>query len=231
MTLNDVISKWGGCTRCALHGSRANAVVCSSFTNKPGENEPLVLVIGEAPGASGDELQEGFAGRSGQFFRSEILNVAGARLAFFANVVCCRPPRNRDPLSEEIKACEQHLADLLVVLCPDVVLAVGRLAAREVMGRRFKAVLGGAKVVTIPHTVRTLRLMKARRDPEFERCVVVVRDALRAQAQESESLVVDDKSLVHKHIPVRAGEWVNEDGEEVEELWVCSECAEVVVTV
>jgi len=224
-----VISEWNDCKRCRLCEGRTNVVVCSPMLDDPAEDDPLLLVIGEAPGAKEDELCQGFVGASGQRLRENVLRAAGARMVFFANVVCCRPPGNRDPEPDEVEACASHLVELAGALQPEAVLAVGRFAGREVMGRSFRKAIGDAATATIRHPAWVARLAKNRQAAEWAKCVSAVRELIGAKSPAgNEKKPVLGDVTDHTHEPVHAGAWVDKHGNEIEELWVCQACGEVV---
>lgn len=119
------------CTRCRLHEQRRNAVF--------GEGNPAaeVLFVGEAPGANEDQTGRPFVGPAGQLLE-RILNAAmGLRRedVYIANVNKCRPPGNRDPQPDEVAACLPYLTEQIRAVGPRVVVALGRVAAHNLLGR------------------------------------------------------------------------------------------------
>jgi DNA polymerase len=118
------------CSACSLAGGRTRVV--------PGEgvSKPLVLVIGEGPGADEDAAGRPFVGKAGQLL-DRILSGVGLsrdRNCFIANVVKCRPPGNRDPLPAEIAACFPFLEQQIDLLKPLTILALGRVSANTLLG-------------------------------------------------------------------------------------------------
>ena len=90
-----------------------------------------ILMIGEAPGEEEVKQGKGFVGQSGQELDAYLRRAKVPRkTCIVTNLVRCRPPDNRDPTNEEVSCCSQHLEDLLVQYKPQVVIAVGRYAAR-----------------------------------------------------------------------------------------------------
>lgn len=112
-----------GCTACPLHRSARQAV--------PGEGsgEAGIFFLGEAPGYNEDVQGRPFVGAAGQLL-DELLAGIGLdrRRVFITNVVRHRPPENRDPLPEEVQACDVWLRRHLGVLKPRVVVTLGRHA-------------------------------------------------------------------------------------------------------
>ncbi len=111
------------CTACPLHRSARQAV--------PGEGsaESGIFFLGEAPGYNEDQQGRPFVGAAGQLL-DELLAGIGLdrRRVFITNVVRHRPPENRDPLPDEVAACDVWLRRHLQVLRPRVIVTLGRHA-------------------------------------------------------------------------------------------------------
>ena len=88
-------------------------------------DSPLVLV-GEAPGRKEDEQGKPFVGSAGKLLDGmlEEAHLERSKL-FITNIVKCRPPKNRRPLSEEVRACSAHLETLLGIISPRVIAPMG----------------------------------------------------------------------------------------------------------
>lgn len=116
------------CTRCPLHESRTQTVF------GVGNMDADWLIIGEAPGAEEDRRGEPFVGRAGQLL-DEMLRAAGQsrNQVFIANILKCRPPNNRDPEADEAIACRGYLERQIALLKPKIILAVGRVAAQQLL--------------------------------------------------------------------------------------------------
>ena len=101
-TLNEKILK---CDRCKLCRGRKQAVPGIGVTH------PLVMVIGEGPGADEDEQGIPFVGKAGQLLDKMLIaiNLSRNTNCYIANIVKCRPPANRDPLPEESASCMPFL--------------------------------------------------------------------------------------------------------------------------
>jgi DNA polymerase len=121
--------------------------ICEAATNiVPGEGNPDadVLLVGEAPGASEDQLGRPFVGRSGKLL-DELLEAAGLERddVFITNVVKARPPGNRDPKADEVAHYLPWLEDQLALIAPSVIIPVGRHAlAHFAPGRKITEVHG-----------------------------------------------------------------------------------------
>ncbi|MDA8427621.1 MAG: uracil-DNA glycosylase, partial [Treponema sp.] len=125
-----VAAEIGACTRCRLAETRTKAV--------PGQGveSPLVMVIGEGPGAEEDERGLPFVGPAGQLLDKMLASVGldRGRNCFISNLVKCRPPGNRDPESDERAACEPYLRRQIALLRPRALLCLGRVAAQALLG-------------------------------------------------------------------------------------------------
>jgi len=128
-TIEKIAAEIRACKRCPLSGTRTNAA--------PGEGaaQPLVLVIGEGPGAEEDAQGRPFVGRAGQLLDKMLasINLSRNRNCFIANVVKCRPPENRDPHPEERAACAGFLKRQIILLKPKFILVAGRVAAQTLL--------------------------------------------------------------------------------------------------
>ena len=117
------------CTRCPLHATRTQGV----FGVGPARSD--WLVIGEAPGAEEDRRGEPFVGAAGQLLDRMLaaIGLDRTRNVYIANVLKSRPPGNRDPRPEEVAACLPYLLGQIALLRPRVMLAVGRIAAQNLL--------------------------------------------------------------------------------------------------
>ena len=116
------------CTACALHQTRTQTVF------GVGDRGANWMVIGEAPGEQEDLQGEPFVGRAGLLL-NEMLRAIGLERGqvFIANILKCRPPKNRDPQMEEAAACDAFLKQQLGLVKPKIILAVGRIAAQNLL--------------------------------------------------------------------------------------------------
>ena len=129
------ITDWGvlrervaACTACDLCKTRTQTVFGVGNTSADW------LVIGEAPGAEEDRQGEPFVGRAGQLLNAMLLAIGLPReTVFIANILKCRPPGNRDPKPEEVSRCLPFLSAQIALLKPKIMLAVGRIAAQNLL--------------------------------------------------------------------------------------------------
>jgi DNA polymerase len=118
-----------GCVACDLCKTRTQTVF------GVGDTQAEWLIIGEAPGAEEDRKGEPFVGRAGQLLNAMLLAIGLPReTVFIANILKCRPPGNRDPKPEEVSRCLPYLANQIALLQPKIMLAVGRIAAQNLLG-------------------------------------------------------------------------------------------------
>ena len=128
-SLQQISSDIMACRACPLCETRTNAV--------PGEgvSSPLVMAIGEGPGADEDKTGRPFVGRAGQLLDKMLDSIGLSRNSncFIANVIKCRPPNNRDPHPGETSACAPFLERQIKLLKPQFILALGRISAHYLL--------------------------------------------------------------------------------------------------
>jgi uracil-DNA glycosylase len=118
------------CTRCALANGRTQVVFGSGSPNAD------LMFVGEAPGFHEDQQGVPFVGQAGKLLDKLLAGIGLTRAdVFVANVLKCRPPGNRDPLPEEIAACEPHLFRQIELIEPTLVATLGNFATKLLSGR------------------------------------------------------------------------------------------------
>jgi len=139
--LREVAAEVSTCSKCNLCKARMKAV--------PGEGDPhaRILFIGEGPGQQEDRQGRPFVGPSGQFLDELLASINLKRSdVFITNVVKCRPPQNRDPLPEEIQACDDYLDRQIAALEPRVVVTLGRYSMAKFFGNeKISSIHGRAR--------------------------------------------------------------------------------------
>lgn len=129
LEINNEISS---CRKCGLFKERNNTV--------PGEGviNPLVMLIGEGPGADEDRTGKPFVGRAGKYLDSWLMAIDLNRRenCFIGNIVKCRPPDNRDPLPEESSACLPYLQRQITIIRPKAIMTLGRIATQILTGEK-----------------------------------------------------------------------------------------------
>ncbi|MDR2542943.1 MAG: uracil-DNA glycosylase [Treponema sp.] len=128
-SLEQIALEIKSCQNCQLGSTRKNSVPGEGVTN------PLVMVIGEGPGADEDTLGRPFVGKAGQLLDKMLaaINLSRNTNCFIANIVKCRPPNNRDPYPEERAACSFFLHRQILLLNPKIILLVGNVAAQSLL--------------------------------------------------------------------------------------------------
>ena len=129
ITLEDVAQKVASCSRCALSKKRTHTVPGMGVPN------PAVLVVGEGPGAEEDAQGLPFVGPAGKLLDKmlEAISLSRDVNCYIANIVKCRPPKNRDPEQDECAACRAFLDAQIDVLQPKMILAMGRIASHNLL--------------------------------------------------------------------------------------------------
>jgi uracil-DNA glycosylase len=116
------------CRRCSLAETRKN-VVCGD-----GNKAAKIVFVGEAPGADEDEQGLPFVGRAGQLLTNIVKAMGLERKdVYICNILKCRPPRNRNPLPDEIRFCEPFLKRQLKLISPQIICALGSFAAKTLL--------------------------------------------------------------------------------------------------
>jgi uracil-DNA glycosylase family 4 len=144
-----------GCTKCRLAEGRTQVVFGS------GHPQADLMFVGEAPGFHEDKQGVPFVGQAGKLLDKLLAGIGLTRSdVFVANVLKCRPPGNRDPLPDEIQACESHLWKQIELIQPKVVATLGNFATKLLSGRPLgitrvhgqeqETMLGGNRVLLYP---------------------------------------------------------------------------------
>jgi len=171
-----------GCTKCALAEGRTQVVFGS------GSPTAELMFVGEAPGFHEDKQGVPFVGAAGKLLSKLLAGIGLERDdVYICNVIMCRPPGNRNPLPEEIAACEGHLFRQIELIQPKLVATLGNFATKllsgkpagitQVHGREQNVVLGGQSVTLYPifhpaaalYTPRMMQVLEEdfRRIPEL----------------------------------------------------------------
>jgi len=128
MDWEELITETRQCTACELCGTRTQVVF------GVGDHQAEWLVIGEAPGADEDRQGEPFVGRAGKLLNPMLLAIGLKReQVYIANILKCRPPDNREPTPMEAAKCRPFLQRQIELIRPRIILAVGRVAAQNLL--------------------------------------------------------------------------------------------------
>jgi uracil-DNA glycosylase len=156
------------CTKCKLCSGRKKAV--------PGEGpaDAKIMFIGEGPGFHENEQGRPFVGAAGKFLE-ELLGYIGLKReqVFIGNVVKCRPPGNRDPEFDELKACSEYLERQIKAIRPTVIVTLGRFSmARFMPDVKISAVHGQARTVDGRLVVAMFHPAAALHQPSLKQAVI-----------------------------------------------------------
>jgi uracil-DNA glycosylase len=128
--LREYAEHTAGCTKCALSAGRTQVVFGS------GSPDADLMFVGEAPGFHEDQQGVPFVGQAGKLLDKLLAGIDLTRAdVFVANVLKCRPPGNRDPLPDEIAACEPHLFRQIELIEPKLVATLGNFATKLLSGK------------------------------------------------------------------------------------------------
>jgi uracil-DNA glycosylase len=119
------------CAACALHATRKQTVF------GVGDENADWMFVGEGPGADEDALGDPFVGQAGKLLDNMLaaIDLKRGQNVYIANVVKCRPPGNRNPQPQEVAACEPYLKRQIELIQPRLIIALGRIAAQNLLGR------------------------------------------------------------------------------------------------
>ena len=122
------------CTRCGLCETRHNVVF------GVGREDADILFVGEGPGEQEDLKGEPFVGPAGKLLDDmlSIIDLDRHSNCYIANIVKCRPPRNRDPLETEQDACIGYLQEQIALIQPKIIVCLGRIAAMRLIRNDYR---------------------------------------------------------------------------------------------
>jgi len=121
------------CTKCGLCPTRHNVVF------GVGPRDADVMFIGEGPGEQEDLQGEPFVGPAGKLLDDMMSIIDLSRdNSYIANIVKCRPPKNRDPLDTEQEACIGYLRNQVALIRPKIIICLGRISAQKLIDPEFR---------------------------------------------------------------------------------------------
>lgn len=131
---NELKAVCSDCTKCGLCENRHNVVFGIGW------EEADVLFVGEGPGEQEDLKGEPFVGPAGKLLDDmlSIIDLDRKQNCYIANIVKCRPPRNRDPLETEQDACIGYLRNQVALIKPKIIVCLGRIAAQRLIDANFR---------------------------------------------------------------------------------------------
>ncbi len=127
-------SECANCSRCGLCETRNNVVFGI------GNEQADIMFVGEGPGEQEDLQGIPFVGPAGKLLDDmlSIIDLSRDRNCYIANIVKCRPPRNRDPLDTEQDACIGYLRNQFALIKPKIVVCLGRIAAKRLIDQEYR---------------------------------------------------------------------------------------------
>lgn len=177
----DLISECSKCEKCELCQTRHNVVVGI------GNKNANVMFIGEGPGENEDLQGEPFVGRGGKLLDKmlEAVDLDRNKNIYIANIVKCRPPKNRDPKPEEQEMCIDWLRNQVKLISPKIIVCLGRIAAARIIKSDIKITKehglffekGGIYMMAILHPAAVLR--DPRKKPEAFDDFLRLRDKIK----------------------------------------------------
>lgn len=181
MDWNELEQSCMECRKCALCETRHNVVFGVGDRTSP------VMLIGEGPGEQEDLRGEPFVGPAGKLLDDmlELIDLDRSKV-YIANMVKCRPPRNRDPLNLEQEACRRWLNNQIELVQPEIIICLGRVAAMGMIRPDFRITkehgqwfrINGRDYMAIYHPSALLR--DASKRPETFVDLRTIRERLRA---------------------------------------------------
>lgn len=180
MDWNELEQSCMECRKCALCETRHNVVFGVGDRTSP------VMLIGEGPGEQEDLRGEPFVGPAGKLLDDmlELIDLDRTKV-YIANMVKCRPPRNRDPLNLEQEACRRWLNNQIELVQPEIIICLGRVAAMGMIRPDFRITkehgqwfrINGRDYMAIYHPSALLR--DASKRPETFVDLRTIRERLR----------------------------------------------------
>lgn len=177
--LSELYSKCKACTGCSLHKTRTNCVFGKGNPNAK------VMFVGEAPGENEDLQGIPFVGRAGQLLDKFFIAAGLSKEdVYIANILKCRPPKNRDPLPEEEAVCMDHLREQVRIIKPHMIVCLGRIAAQMLIDPNYKITKehgtwvkrGNFLITAVYHPALLLR--DPRKNEEMLRDLVAIKEQI-----------------------------------------------------
>lgn len=165
--LEKVLASCEGCLKCPLGETRTNLVF------GVGDPHARLMFVGEAPGEQEDLTGIPFVGKAGQLLDKYLFAVDIPREeVYIANILKCRPPKNRDPLPEEEDACMEYLRGQVKAIRPKIIVCLGRISAMRLIDPDYKITAqhgqwvrkGGFWMTAVYHPAALLRDPRKKED-------------------------------------------------------------------
>lgn len=132
-TWEELYDECASCEKCELYKTRTNCVFGI------GDKNADILFVGEAPGEKEDLSGTPFVGRAGQLLDKFLFAVDIPRESvYIANILKCRPPKNRDPKPDEEDACMDYLREQVRLIKPKMIVCLGRISAQRLIDPNYR---------------------------------------------------------------------------------------------
>lgn len=132
-SLDEIRKECEGCRKCSLAETRTNVVF------GVGNPHADIMFVGEAPGEKEDLSGIPFVGAAGKLFDKYLVAVGIPREeVYIANMLKCRPPKNRDPKPEEQDLCIEYLREQVRAVSPKLIVCLGRISAMRLIKPDFR---------------------------------------------------------------------------------------------
>ncbi len=182
MTWEELENACRSCEKCPLSATRTNCVFGT------GNRQARLMFVGEAPGEQEDRTGTPFVGRAGQLLDRFLFAVDIKREdVYIANILKCRPPKNRDPLPTEEDACIDYLRAQVRLIRPKMIVCLGRIAAMRLISPDYKITKqhgewverGGFLMTAVYHPAALLR------DPRKNEEMLADMESIKAKLDET----------------------------------------------
>ena len=182
MTWEELENACRSCEKCPLSTTRTNCVFGA------GNRQARLMFVGEAPGEQEDRTGTPFVGRAGQLLDRFLFAVDIKREdVYIANILKCRPPKNRDPLPAEEDACIDYLRAQVRLIRPKMIVCLGRIAAMRLISPDYKITKqhgewverGGFLMTAVYHPAALLR------DPRKNEEMLADMESIKAKLDET----------------------------------------------
>ena len=183
MTWEELEKACRSCEKCKLCETRTNCVFGT------GNRGARLMFVGEAPGEQEDKTGTPFVGRAGQLLDRFLFAVDIKREdVYIANILKCRPPKNRDPLPDEEDACIGYLRGQVRLIKPKIIVCLGRIAAMRLISPDYKITKqhgewverGGFLMTAVYHPAALLR------DPRKNEEMLADMESIKARLDSAE---------------------------------------------
>jgi uracil-DNA glycosylase family 4 len=201
-TLSRIARDVAVCAKCVLSESRKKPVAGD------GPADAEIMFIGEGPGFHENEQGHPFVGASGKFL-DQLLAQAGLTRdeVFIANVVKCRPPGNRDPLPDELAACNAHLEAQIEAVNPSIIVTLGRFSMNKFFpGAKISAVHGQMERVGERYVIPMFHPAAALHQPALKPSILGDFAKLPGQLQEARKALGKPEIFFRRNVEEAANE-------------------------